>query len=55
VIAVVPSEQVLVIDRRRLVRTSSTDGWCGSLSAQIRSTVPWPPPASEKPTQLASQ
>src|SRR6185437_1290883 len=40
---------------RRLVRTSSSEGACRFPSARTRSTVPWPPPASEKPTQLASQ
>jgi hypothetical protein len=41
--------------RRRPVRTSSTEGSYGSSSARIPSTLPRPPPASEKPTQLASQ
>jgi len=40
---------------RRLVRTSSTEGSFGLMSARIRSTVPWPPPESENPTQLAIQ
>ena len=41
--------------RWRLVRTSSIDGSYGLKSATTRSTVPWPPPESENPTQLASQ
>ena len=41
--------------RRLLSRTSSMEGWCGSSSARIRSTVPRPPPASLNPTQFASQ
>ena len=38
-----------------LVRTSSTDGSYGLPSVKIRSTVPWPPPESENPTQFAIQ
>jgi hypothetical protein len=38
-----------------LVRTSSNDGSYGFPSARIRSTVPWPPPESLNPTQLAIQ
>jgi hypothetical protein len=41
--------------RRLLTRTSSNEGSYGLSSARIRSTVPRPPPESEKPTQLASQ
>ena len=41
--------------RQRPVRISSSDGSYGSASVSTRSTVPRPPPASEKPTQLASQ
>jgi hypothetical protein len=38
-----------------LVRTSSIEGSYGLPSVRIRSTVPWPPPESENPTQFAIQ
>lgn len=41
--------------RCRFVRTSSKEGSKGFTSVRTRSTVPREPPATEKPTQLASQ
>jgi hypothetical protein len=41
--------------RCRFVRTSSNEGSKGLASERTRSTIPCPPPVSEKPTQLASQ